>query len=50
MMQEPSDKLHGVQSQGFPLILSTVFVPKSDDIISNASDTIIGDGNPEHIS
>ena len=50
MLQEPPDELHCRKCHDFPLFLFTVFVPKFDDIIFNAFDTIVGDGNPEHIS
>lgn len=50
MLQKPSDKLHGIQCHDFPFFLFTVFVQKFNDIIFNAFDAIIGDGNPEDIS
>jgi hypothetical protein len=50
MLQKPSDKLHGIQCHDFPFFLFTVFVQKFNDTIFDAFDTIVGDGNPEHIS
>ena len=50
MLQEPSDKFHGRKFHGFPFFLFAVFVQEFNDIIFNAFDAIIRDGDPEYIS
>ena len=50
MLQKPSDKLHGIQRHDFPFFLLTVFVQKLNDIIFNAFDAIIRDGNPLNLT
>ena len=50
MLQESPDGLHGIQCGQFPFFLPAVLVQKFDDPVIDASDTIVGDGNPEHIS
>ena len=49
MLQEPSDKLHGLKFHGLPCFPLTVFIGKPDGIIRYAFNTVIGDSYPEHI-
>ena len=49
MLQESTDKFHGIKRCGFPFFLLTIFILKRNGMVFNALDTVIGDGNPEYI-
>ena len=50
MLKESADKFHGVKGCGLPCFLLTIFVLKLNDMIFNAFDAIIRDGDSKHIS
>ena len=49
MLQEPSDKLHGLQCHGLPCVSLTVFIGKCNGIIFNARNAVIGNSHTKDI-
>ena len=49
MLKKSSDKFHGVKRHGFPCFLLTIFILKFNDLVFNAFDAVIGDGDAEDI-
>lgn len=49
MLEKPSDKFHGIKGHGFPFLLDTILIEKSDLMIIKAFDPAIGDRHPKHM-